>query len=305
MPDLAGLKAFDLEAADLTVWVFKKSSRDGVPVFTGKWVGITEELATALRVSVTGALAAITETIDYDILAQNNESSALTLGADETHIALVDAQALNPTPARKVRQLKQIANSGFYMLRFATEAGVLLAVRKTNPTWSTRRSSNMVRVVFADDQLDIDQRPSFSLEPFFDFFVFNGEIYVSNKGRFESVLAYRAGHIEAFQELTVEAEFNAIFSDVGAITAFVGENKIQLRRAIAIREKAHYKDVGFMQNLRNHCAAMNLQIAFDGAGRIVPTPETCRDIFQALLDHRLDSRLSNQLYDVQSTEPVA
>lgn len=305
MPDLARLKGFDLAAADLTVWVFKRSTRDGVPVFNGKWVEITPELKTALCDSVTGALAAITETIDYDILAQNNESSALTLGADETHIAMVDAQALNPTPGRKIHQLRQIANAAFYMLRFATNDGVLLAVRKTNPTWSTRRSSNIIRVVFDDDQLDIDERPSFSLEPFFDFFVFNGEIYVSNKGRFESVLAYRAGHMEAFQELTVEADFSAIFSDVGPITEFVGENKIQLRRAIAIREKAHYKDAGFMQNLRNHCAAMNLQIAFDGAGRIVPTPETCRDIFQALLDHRLDSRLSNQLYDVQSTEPVA
>lgn len=162
----------------------------------------------------------------------------------------------------------------------------------------------MLRVVFSDEELDIDERPAFSLEPFFDFFVFNGEIFVSNKGRFESVLAYRAGHIEAFQELTVEAEFNAIFSDVGPITVFVGDNKIQLRRAIAIREKGHYRDADFMQNLRNQCAAMNLQIAFDDDGRIVPTPETCRDIFQALLDHRLDSRLSNQLYDVQSTEAV-
>lgn len=304
MADLVGLKAFDLQAADITVWVFKRSTRDGLPVFNGRWVGITGDLAAALRESVTGALEAITETIDYDILAQNNESSALTLGSDETHIALVEAQALNPTPNRKVRTLKQIANSGFYLLRFATPEGILLAVRKTNPTWSTKRSSNMLRVVFSDDELDIDERPAFSLDPFFDFFVFNGEIFVSNKGRFESVLAYRAGHIEAFQELTVEAEFSAIFSDVGPITEFVGENKIQLRRAIAIREKGHYRDAGFMQNLRNQCAAMNLQIAFDGNGRIVPTPETCRDIFQALLDHRLDSRLSNQLYDVQSTEPV-
>jgi hypothetical protein len=31
---------------------------------------------------------------------------------------------------------------------------------------------------------------------------------------------------------------------------------------------------------------------------------TCRDIFQALLDHRLDSRLSMRIYDVQSTELV-
>jgi len=30
----------------------------------------------------------------------------------------------------------------------------------------------------------------------------------------------------------------------------------------------------------------------------------CRDIFHALLDHRLDSRLSMRIYDVQSTELV-
>ena len=60
-----------------------------------------------------------------------------------------------------------------------------------------------------------------------------------------------------------------------------------------------------MQNLRAQCAAMGLTIAFDDAGRIVPTAETCRDIFQALLDHRLDSRLSMRIYDVQNTEAVA
>jgi hypothetical protein len=153
--------------------------------------------------------------------------------------------------------------------------------------------------------LDIDHRPSFSLEPYFDFFVIGETIFVSNKGGFESVLSYRAGHAEAFEQLSEEPDFTAIFADTGPITAFVGTNKIQLRRAIAIREKGHYKDVAFMQNLRDHSAAMNLGIQFDDEGRIVPTPETCRDIFQALLDHRLDSRLSKLLYDVQSTERVA
>lgn len=48
---------------------------------------------------------------------------------------------------------------------------------------------------------------------------------------------------------------------------------------------------------------MNLGIGFDDEGRIAA--ETCRNIFQALLDHRLDSRLSNLIYDVQNTETVA
>jgi hypothetical protein len=152
--------------------------------------------------------------------------------------------------------------------------------------------------------LDIDTRPAFSLEPFFDFFVFDGDVFVSNKARFESVLAYRAGHTEAFHDLVNQSEFSDIFSEVTTIAEFVGTNKIQLRRAIAIREKGHFRDPNFMQNLRTHCAEMGLNIDFDDEGRIVPKPESCRDIFQALLDHRLDSRLSQRLYDVQSTEQV-
>lgn len=304
MADLADLKAFNIAAADLTVWVYRKSTRNGLPVFRGRWVGITEDLAGSLRRAVSRALESVTETMDYEILAQNNESSVLTLGADETHIALVEGQAANPTEQLKVRQLRQIADADFYMLRFATEDGVLLAVRKTNATWSTRRSSNILRVVFEDEELDVDERPAFSLEPRFDFFVLGGDLFVSNKGRFESVLAYRAGHVEAFQELVDEPDFLGIFSDVAALTEFVGTNKIHLRRAIAIREKAHFRNAEFMENLRANCEAMGLAIGFDEEGRIVPTPETCRDIFQALLDHRLDSRLSMRLYDVQSTEAV-
>lgn len=304
MADLADLNAFDVEGSDLTVWVYRRAIRDGLPVFKGRWVGITDELASSLRAAVSGAIDAVDETIAYEVLAQNHETSVLTLGADETHIALVEAQAANPTEDLKVRKLSEIANSDFYMLRFATEDGVLLALRKTNASWSTRRSSGILRVVFDDQELDIDERPALSLEPYFDFFVLGKDIFVSNKARFESVLAYRAGHVEAFGELVGEPDFSGIFSDMAAITEFVGTNKIHLRRAIAIREKGHFRDAGFMDNLRANCAAMGLVIAFDVEGRIVPTPETCRDIFQALLDHRLDSRLSMRIYDVQSTEPV-
>lgn len=304
MADLDDLKAFDVAAADLTVWVYRKSTRDGAPAFRGRWVGITDDLAAALRTAVSEAVDRVAETIAYEILAQNHETSVLTLGADETHIALVEGQAANPNENLKVRQLRDIANSDFYMLRFATENGVLLAVRKTDATWSTRRSSNMLRVVFQDEELDVDERPAFSLEPRFDFFVLGGDVFVSHKGRFESVLAYRAGHVEAFQQLVDEPDFLGIFSNIAAITEFVGTNKIHLRRAIAIREKGHFRNAPFMENLRANCEAMGLTIGFDDDGRIVPTAETCRDIFQALLDHRLDSRLSMRLYDVQNTEAV-
>lgn len=304
MADLAELKAFNLVEADLTIWVYKRSTRAGETVFTGRWVGITEDLAEALREAVGGAFTAITETLDYSILEQNNEASALVLDAGLTQLDAIEAQAVNPTPARKVRNLKQIANSDFYVLRFASEAGVLHAVRKTNSTWSTRKAGNAMRVVFSDDELDIDTRPSFSLDPFFDFFALGGTLFVTSKPRFESVLSFKAAHEEAFAQLSAEDDFSGIFSDLGPILAHVGNNKIQLRRAIAIREKGHYRDADYMTRLRAHCEAMKLSIEFDEEGRIVPTPENCKDIFQALLNHRLDSRLSVDLFDVQSSKRV-
>jgi hypothetical protein len=47
-----------------------------------------------------------------------------------------------------------------------------------------------------------------------------------------------------------------------------------------------------------------LTLVFDAAGCIVPTSETCRDVFIALLDHRLQSPFSSNIYDVPDTTPV-
>jgi hypothetical protein len=67
----------------------------------------------------------------------------------------------------------------------------------------------------------------------------------------------------------------------------------------------YYKNELFMTNLRANHAVYGLTLAFDTAGRIVPTPETCRDVFVALLDHRLQSPFSSNIYDVPDTTPVA
>ena len=177
---ILNLHAYDLNDSELTVWVYKRTAAAGVPTFRGRWVQTTPELAAALRQAVNDARATITEIIEYDILAQNNEGSALGIGADETYIGLVAAQAQNPIPARKVRNLKQIANADFYVVRFASDSGVLMAVRKTDRSWSTRRTKGLMKVVYSDDALDIDERPSFNIDAFFDFFALDDSIFIAS-----------------------------------------------------------------------------------------------------------------------------
>jgi hypothetical protein len=305
MTTLAELKAFDLAAADVSVWVFKTSpGEDGRPRYSGRWVGITEELASRLRGAVGSCLAPIAETIAYDILAQNNEASALTLQSDETHAHLIFAAVAEPTPKRKVRGIQDLANSVFCVATFVHGGKTLLAVRKTDASWSTRRTSGVIRMIFRDEELDLEEAPGFTIRPDFDFFILDDHVFVRAKNNFESVLSYKVGHQSAFTDLKNETDFVKIFSDIGPLDEYVGNNKIHLRRAVAIQQKALYKDAAFMKRLLAEHKKMNLSITFDEDGRIVPTVESGRDIFQALLNHRLDSRLTLEIFDVPSTERV-
>lgn len=119
------------------------------------------------------------------------------------------------------------------------------------------------------------------------------------------MLSYKEAHKEDFAELQKETQFLAAFSDIGALAAYVGENKMQLRRVSAIRQKGYYKDPLFMTRLRGRYKEFGLNLVFDSTGKIVPSPETCRDVFQALLDHRLGSAFSTNVYDVPDTSKVS
>ena len=132
----------------------------------------------------------------------------------------------------------------------------------------------------------------------------DAEILCLNKRNFESILRYREAHQNDFAELQSEPEFAAAFSDMAPLVEFVENNKIQLRRALSIRQKGHYKEAGFMENLRQRYMECGLSLVFNGEGQMVPTPETCSDIVTALLDHRLTSRFSEKVFDVPSSTVV-
>lgn len=303
---LEKLHDFDVAGSTVTVWTFKRSVKDKAPVFTGRWVTTDDDLDAALRAAVDEARGAITETLDYALLAQNNESSALTLGTDETYAGHVIVQASDPTPAKKIKRLKELTNTDFYVVKLVTDDGkVLYAARKTDGSWTTKNARGVVTAVFSDEGLSLEHGVRFSLSKYFDFLFDDETIFVTNKGHFESLLSYKAAHVADFTELQGEPDFQAIFSELELLAAYVGTNKIQLRRASAIRQKGHYKNPDFMQRLRNECGALELNISFDQHGRIVPTLDSCRDIFQALLDHRLDSRMSKTIYDVEATAPIS
>jgi hypothetical protein len=306
MPLPPGFAAFDVAGADLTVWAFKKSGGAGgaIPTYTGRWVQTDDALDLELKAAVELELDRIEETHPYGILAQTNEASALTIGADETNVPLIVASAADPLPQRRATNLKQLRNSDFYVLKLVSDAQSLFAFRKTDRTWRTKQRAFVIDALFQDQTLTLESAPAFTLSRRVDFLVLGNEILISNKANFESMLSYRQAHADDFQTLQAEKDFSALFTTIDPLVDFVGTNKIQLRRACAIRAKGHYRDSDFMERLRQYYTQYHLTLIFNEAGLIEPTPETCADIITALLDHRLSSAFSQAIYDVPDATKV-
>lgn len=306
MPLPENFANFDVAGAETAVWVFRKSGghRGAAPTFTGHWIAIDAALEAAVKEAISTQRARIEEVSPYGLLAQNHEASALSIAADETHVHLVAAATAEPLPQRRATKLAHLQNTSFYVIKLSVGGETLLAFRKTDSSWHTKRRRASIDALFRDETLTLEPSPAFSLSSYVDFFAFGGVIYMLEKSRFESVLSYREAHANQFQALQAEPQFSSIFSDMGPLIAHIGTNKIHLRRACAIEVKGHYRDAGFMQRLRERAANYHLNIVFDDGGLIVPTPETCADIITALLDHRLSSAFSEAIYDVPDAVAV-
>lgn len=299
------IKNFNIDESSPTLWTFKKQSpKDAPPQFNGHWVDTTDGMNAELKNIVRQQLEHITEEKDYSLLAENNEASVLTITEAETHVGLVKDQFTADLPQRKVKNVKTLFNCTFYVIKLVHNGEILYAVRKTDTSWKSRTATNVITAIFSDKQLELSTDDSFRIQRNIDFFGFDDGLAVRNKSNFESILNYKAAHENDYAEMRVEADFVKVFDDLAQLTAFIGSNKIHLRRMSAIRQKAFYADAAFMENLRKHHKKYGLNIEFDKEGRIVPTEETCRDIIAALLDHRLSSAFSGNIYDVPDATKV-
>jgi hypothetical protein len=306
VPVLDELKAFDIDESVVSLWVFKgpRGAANAAPEYTAHWVETNADVDAVLKDTVRAERDRIEEVAQYDLLAQTNEASALLIGQDETHAnALTDAIAAE-TENKRAKAVKQLQNSTFYIIKLLQGENILYGVRRTSSIWKTRRQLSAHSLILADNTLALDNKPRFDIESTVDFFIFGQHIVILHKGHFESTLRYKAAHAEDFLALQQEREFADIFADLAPLVLHVGANKIQLRRMCSVHQKAHYRDIEFMNRVRAHHAEYGLALQFDGNGKIVVTPETGGQVITALLDHRLASGFSKRVYDVPSATPV-
>ena len=149
------------------------------------------------------------------------------------------------------------------------------------------------------------QDKSFAIEKNFDFYVINNTAFIQNKRGFESSMGHSDSYREAFTQLQSSPEFSSLFTDMAPIIDYVGTNSIQLRRMAVIEQKGLFSRPSFITNLKAVSNSRGWGLNFDeNSNAIIPCESTVKTILQVLLDHRLVSEITTNVYDVPDANQI-
>ena len=303
MSDFVEWKTFDYDAAQVQLWIFKKSTTANK--FRAWHVKTDEHLENLFRDSVKAGVEKTSEHIAYSPISQNNESSCLVHALEESEgvlslLSLVDA----PEGENVLAKLKHLKGAAGYLVKFKVADEVVYAVRRTAPTWKPKVRSSMINAVFHEGELSAVPDETFAFDAFFDFYCINETVLVMSKRAYESAMSEKKVYSRNFDELVVDPGFTSMFVDIEPLKAYVGSNAMHLRRVAVIQQKALYLRPGFSQRVKQVSAARNFGLNFDQNDKIVACGATAKTILQILLDHRLLSEITDTIYDVPDTTAV-
>lgn len=297
------LKQFDFTQAHTHLWVFKKSTT--ATKFNSFYVQTDNTLNNILKGVVTDEMRRVTEVAAYSYLAETNENSCLSTLINGTDFEQLKTAVDRPEPDHRARSVKDLQNAEGYVAKFTHNNQTVYGIKRSTNTWKTRYKKNYVNLIFKDGELSAVDDNEFSIEKNFDFYAFRGRLFIANKRSFESAMSYRAGYTQAFTSLQTNQTFSGLFTDITPLVNYVGTNSIQLRRMATIEQKGLFQRPGFLTTLQQVNASRQWGLNFDpNTNQLIPCDQTIKTIIQVMLDHRLLSEVTQNIYDVPDATQV-
>lgn len=301
--DFAALRDFDYSQAHIYLWVFKRSTT--ARKFSAFFVQTDEVLNALLRDVVVSEIRRISEFAAYTHLAETNENSCLATTTSETEFEFLKVQLDRPEPECAARSIRDLKGAEGYAVKFVHNGLTVYAIKRSTSTWKTAYPIKYINMIFQNGELSAAEDNSFSIERSFDFYCLNDATFIAAKRAFESMLKHRIEYRRAFTGLMGNPNFSALFTNLQPIAEYVGNSAIHLRRMAAIEQKGVYAKPDFLANLQRVSERRNWMLNFEPeTTRIIPCEQTAKIILQVLLDHRLLSEVTENIYDVPDTTPV-
>lgn len=302
MSDFDDLREFGYADSTVQLWIFKKSITDAK--FRAWHVITDEEIERIMRVAALDEMKRITEHAAYTHLSQNNESSCLSLTVEDgKNFSRLKALVDRPELENKIRSEKDLKGAKGYVVKFQG-SNTIYAVRRAAPSWRPIHRKTFINAIFQNGELSALPEESFTFDSRFDFYCINDSIFIVSKSSYESLMSDKSVYKKSFEDLLKSPEFSSLFTDLGPIKDYVGTNPIQLRRMVTIRERSIYMQENFLPRLQSVSDSRGWDLNFHSTGKILACTSTAKTIIQILLDHRLLSEITENLYDVPDAKQI-
>lgn len=297
------LKNFDFINSTAHLWTFKSSA--SAIKYRTRFVQTDDQLNLQLKLFVDNEIRRITEFSSYSYISQTNENSCLSINEIETDFQLLKTQVDRVESENRAVGVQDLKGAKGYVVKFIHGDVTVYAVKRSATTWKTSYPKKFINMIFSDGELTGVEDNSFSIEKNFDFYVVDGAVFISNKRGFETIMQYKTAYESAFTQLTSSSAFSDLFFDITPLVEHVGSNSMHLRRMAVVEEKGIYTRPNFMPNLQNVNELRNWGINFDSqTNKIVVCEETAKVILQVLLDHRLMSEITDNIYEVPEATQI-
>ncbi|AXK54791.1 DUF4868 domain-containing protein [Pseudomonas protegens] len=290
-------KNFNYTDSTVHLWIFKKSTTDRK--FNTAYVQTDAKVNHLLKNVLIREANRTTEFAQYSYLAQTNENSCLTAPALATNFSLLKLQVDRPEPECAVTSVDELKGAQGYVVKFSHNGQTIYAVKRSTASWKTSYPNKFINMVFSNGELSAAEDNGFTIEKNFDFYCSADTLLITSKRTFESLMQYKEAYEQAFEMLQTNADFSNLFSDITPLIEYIGTNSTQLRRMATIEQKSLYSNPGFINSLKQVNTLRNWGMNFDQVnGKIVVCNLTAPTILQVLLDHRLMSEVTSNIYEV-------
>lgn len=294
------LNTLQWAGAAVSLYVVKRRLEQRQAKYTIHHVNADEALRRKLRDIVSGKIQAVNQVRDYDYVTSDLDEDALALETTETDLnGIVDILCGNGT-IEAITELQQLIGTWFYIIRLDLPGiPALFAARKVPGSWSTKKVSTLVSMIFQNNMLvDLDQQDIFRIDGFIDFYAYDGFVFVFNKQSFETALNFRVSMEYNRDAVVTEVQRLNIFDDPDSFKNSIGNNVKRLRKLSQVNNSGYYRNQNYMHNLRQVSEAKGWGLQYDGDGKLIVTEENIDLVLKLLNNDRLASEINSEYFDV-------
>lgn len=287
--------------AAVSLYIVKRSLIQRQAKYTLHHINADETLRKKLRDIVVSKIKTSDQVREYDYVTSDLDGDALALETNATDLHGIIETLHNNGAIDPITQLHQLNGTWLYIIRLdLPDTTPVFAVRKVSGSWSTKKVSTLVSMIFQDNMLvDLDQQDIFRIDGIVDFYAYDDLIFVLNKPIFELALNFRASMEHNRDEIILELHDMNIFADSDSLKNSIGNNIKRLRKLLQVKNAGYYRDENYMNNLKIISDTKKWGLQYDENDKLVVSEDNIDLVLRLLNNNRLASDINAECFDVE------